>query len=95
MRLSAIAIIAITFVSAAAVSLVAANFSVKLIEETSEIGVRQALDNAEMPWAEVEADGLQVTLEGIAPNEPLNICSLRLQQDMVSKLPHAPGPGFC
>ena len=53
MRLSAIAIVAITFVSAAVVSLVAASFSVKLIEETSEIGVRQALDTAEMPWAEV------------------------------------------
>jgi len=76
MRLSAIAIVAITFVSAAAVSLVAASFSVKLIEETSEIGVRQALDTAEMPWAEVEADGLQVTLEGIAPTEATRFAAL-------------------
>ena len=76
MRLSAIAIVAITFVSAAAVSLVAASFSVKLIEETSEIGVRQALDTAEMPWAEVEADGLQVTLEGTAPTEATRFAAL-------------------
>lgn len=76
MRLSAIVIIAITFVSAAAVSLIAANLSVKLIEETSEIGVRQALDTAEMPWAEVEADGLQVTLEGIAPTEATRFAAL-------------------
>ena len=76
MRLSAIAIVAITFVSAAVVSLVAASFSVKLIEETSEIGVRQALDTAEMPWAEVEADGLQVTLEGIAPTEATRFAAL-------------------
>lgn len=76
MRLSSIAIVAFTFVSAAAVSLVAANFSVTLIEETSEIGVRQALDNAEMPWAEVEADGLQVTLNGIAPNEARRFAAL-------------------
>jgi OOP family OmpA-OmpF porin len=76
MRLSAIVIVAITFVSAAAVSLVAANFSVKLIEETSEIGVRQALDTAQMPWAEVEADGLQVTLDGIAPTEARRFAAL-------------------
>ena len=76
MRLSAIAIVAITFVSAAAVSLVAASFSVKLIEETSEIGVRQALDTAEMPLAEVEADGLQVTLEGTAPTEATRFAAL-------------------
>ena len=76
MRLSSIAIVASTFVSAGAVSLVAANFSVKLIEETSEIGVRQALDDAEMPWAEVEADGLQVTLDGVAPNEARRFAAL-------------------
>jgi OOP family OmpA-OmpF porin len=76
MRLSAIAIVAIIFVSAAAVSFVAASFSVKLIEETSEIGVRQALDTAEMPWAEVEADGLQVILVGTAPTEATRFAAL-------------------
>ena len=69
MRLSALLIVAITFTAAAVVSLVAANFSVKLIEETSEIGVRDALDDAGMTWAEVQADGLQVILAGIAPTE--------------------------
>ncbi|MEP3945336.1 OmpA family protein [Ascidiaceihabitans sp.] len=76
MRLSSLIIVAATFVGAAAVSLVAANFSVKLIEETSEIGVRQALDDAKMPWAEVAADGLQVTLLGIAPNEARRFSAL-------------------
>ncbi|MCR8826069.1 OmpA family protein [Pseudosulfitobacter koreensis] len=69
MRLSSVLIIAITFVAAAAVSVVAANFSVKLIEETSEIGVRDALDDAGATWAEVQADGLTVTLAGTAPSE--------------------------
>lgn len=69
MRLSALLIVAITFTAAAVVSLVAANFSVKLIEETSEIGVRDALDDAGMTWAEVQADGLKVILAGIAPTE--------------------------
>ena len=69
MRLSALLIIAMTFTAAATVSLVAANFSVTLIEENSEIGVRDALDAKEMTWAEVQADGLQVTLSGTAPDE--------------------------
>lgn len=76
MRLSSIIAVAVCFSAAAGVALVAANFSVKLIEETSEIGVRQALDNAEMPWAEVQADGLQVTLVGIAPTEARRFTAL-------------------
>ena len=43
MRLSAIFTIALTFAAAAVVSLVVASFSVQLIEDTSEIGVRDAL----------------------------------------------------
>lgn len=76
MRLSSLLIIAMTFFAAAVVSLVAANFSVKLIEETSEIGVRDALDDAGMTWAEVQADGLQVTLAGIAPTEAIRFKAL-------------------
>lgn len=76
MRLSALLTITLTFAAAAVVSLVAANFSVKLIEETSEIGVRDALDNEGMTWAEVEADGLQVTLAGIAPTEAVRFRAL-------------------
>ena len=71
MRLSALLIISLTFTAAAVVSLVAANFSVKLIEDSSEIGVRDALDANSMTWAEVQADGLQVTLSGIAPTEAI------------------------
>ncbi|EEB85776.1 OmpA family protein [Roseobacter sp. GAI101] len=76
MRLSVILIIALTFSAAAALSLVAANFSVTLIEENSEIGVRDALDEKGMVWAEVEADGLQVTLSGTAPNEVVRFNAL-------------------
>lgn len=76
MRLSALLTITLTFAAAAVVSLVAANFSVKLIEENSEIGVRDALDNAGMTWAEVEADGLQVALAGIAPTEAIRFRAL-------------------
>jgi OOP family OmpA-OmpF porin len=76
MRLSAILIIVLTFSAAAMLSLVAANFSVTLIEENSEIGVRDALDEKGMTWAEVEADGLQVSLSGTAPNEVIRFNAL-------------------
>ncbi len=76
MRLSSLLIIALTFFMAGVVSLVAANFSVTLIEENSEIGVRDALDNEGMTWAEVQADGLQVTLAGIAPTEAVRFRAL-------------------
>jgi len=76
MRLSAIFMIALTFAAAAVVSLVAASFSVQVIEDTSEIGVRDALDGQGMTWAEVQADGLQVTLAGIAPTEAVRFRAL-------------------
>ncbi len=76
MRLSALLTIVLTFAAAAVISLVAANFSVQLIEDNSEIGVRDALDDLGMTWAEVQADGLQVTLAGIAPTEAVRFRAL-------------------
>ncbi|WP_299563440.1 OmpA family protein [uncultured Sulfitobacter sp.] len=76
MRLSSLLTIFLAFAAAAVVSLVAANFSVRLIEETSEIGVRDALDDKGMTWAEVEADGLKVSLSGTAPTEAVRFAAL-------------------
>jgi len=76
MRLSALLSIFITFAIAAVLSLIAANFSVTLIEENSEIGVRDALDAQGMTWAEVQADGLKVTLAGTAPTEAVRFQAL-------------------
>lgn len=76
MRLSSLLIVTTTFFAAAVVSLVAASYSVTLIEETSEIGVRGALDDRGMTWAEVQADGLQVTLAGTAPTEAIRFSAL-------------------
>ncbi|MDQ2091725.1 OmpA family protein [Marimonas arenosa] len=69
MRLSSLAIIAATFLAAAIASLIAARAAVTLIEENSEIGVRDALDSKGLTWAEVHADGLRVFLTGTAPSE--------------------------
>ncbi|MFU8863996.1 MAG: OmpA family protein [Rhodobacterales bacterium] len=76
MRLSAIAIVTLTFFSAAGLCLVAAGFAVKAIESNSESGVRLALDDNNLPWAEVQANGLQVLLTGTAPSEALRFKAL-------------------
>lgn len=76
MRLSSLITIAVTFLIAAILSLITANYSVQLIEERSEIGVRNTLDDRGLEWAEVTADGLQVTLSGIAPDEAVRFQAL-------------------
>ncbi|KEJ88748.1 OmpA family protein [Sulfitobacter donghicola] len=76
MRLSSMLTIFLTFAAAAVVALVAANFSVKLIEDSSEISVRDALDAKGMTWAEVEANGLQVSLSGVAATEAIRFAAL-------------------
>lgn len=69
MRLSSLFFVGIPFLLAALLSLVAASFAVSAIEDGSEIGVRRALDENRLGWAEVEANGLQVILAGTAPSE--------------------------
>lgn len=69
MRLSAIFAIATSFCVAAVLCLVAAGFSVRVIEDNSRNSVRDTLDLNGMVWSEVDADGLQVFLGGTAPTE--------------------------
>ena len=69
MRLSSILVILLSLLCGAGLSLLAASFAVTVIEDTSEIGVRQRLDLADYEWAEVQADGLRVVLTGTAPTE--------------------------
>lgn len=76
MRLSSIAYIAVTFAVGAILCLIAAVFAVNVIQDNSERGVRQALDSAELHWAEVQANGLQVFLTGTAPTEAIRFQAL-------------------
>ncbi|MCG7493436.1 OmpA family protein [Thalassobius sp. Cn5-15] len=69
MRLSSYLIIAATFGVAGALSLTAAGSIANVIEDTSELAVRNGLDAADLTWAEVHANGLQVYLTGTAPSE--------------------------
>ncbi|MFV1562301.1 OmpA family protein [Phaeobacter sp. JH41b] len=78
MRLSSLLISGLTFVAAAALSLVVAGFAVTGIEAGSETAVRRALDKAGYTWAEVTADGLRVILNGTAPDEATRFGAISL-----------------
>ncbi|PVA10671.1 hypothetical protein DC366_07240 [Pelagivirga sediminicola] len=76
MRLSSIFAIAGTFLMAAVLCLVAAGFAVTVIEDNARNSVRTELDREGMTWTEVDADGLQVFLAGVAPSEARRFAAL-------------------
>ena len=69
MRLSHYALPIATFGLAGFASIIAAWFSVALVEEASEDAVSQQLQDAGLRWASADATGLQVFVIGTAPNE--------------------------
>ncbi len=83
MRLSSIAIISAAFAVGAGLSLIGASFAVDVIEDSSELGVRRALDNQGLHWAEVHANGLQVFLTGTAPTEAIRFNALSITGTVV------------
>jgi OOP family OmpA-OmpF porin len=83
MRLSSLFISAAALIVAAVLSLVAASFAVTTIEVRTEIGLRSVLDDATFDWAEVQADGLKVTLSGTAPDESTRFSVLSLAGTVV------------
>jgi OmpA-OmpF porin, OOP family len=83
MPLSRTHLVLSAFALAAGASLLAASYSVKVVEERSEIEIRQALDLNGLTWAEVEADGLRVMMAGRAPTEALRFRALSLAGSVV------------
>lgn len=83
MRLSSVFAIFGTFVIAFILCLIAARFSVGVIEESSRNAVRNTLDEAGMTWTEVDADGLQVFLAGTAPSEAVRFKALSVAGTVV------------
>lgn len=83
MRLSSLLVPVLTFSAAAGLSLVAASFAVTAVERNSEIALRQSLDVSGMHWAEVTADGLQVILQGTAPDEASRFSAISLAGGVV------------
>ncbi len=69
MRLSSIFVILGAFILAMLFSIVAAGFSVQIIESSSSQGVREELDKEGLVWADADTNGLQVFLMGTAPTE--------------------------
>nr|WP_324752450.1 OmpA family protein [Roseovarius sp. Pro17] len=61
---------------AAILCLVAAGFSVRVIEDNARRSVRSELDKEGMTWTDVDADGLQVFLAGVAPSEAKRFAAL-------------------
>ena len=83
MRLSVLFAIIASFVGAAILCLVAAGFSVRVIEDNSRNAVRDTLDTEGMVWSEVDANGLQVFLGGTAPSEALRFKALSVAGTVV------------
>lgn len=69
MRLSSVFGIVAVFAVAAVLCLLAAQFSVTVIEDHSRQSVRDRLDIEGLTWAEVDSSGLQIFLAGTAPTE--------------------------
>jgi OmpA-OmpF porin, OOP family len=73
MRLSSLFIVLATFALASVASVLAARTAVAVVEDRSVIAVRSQLDLNGYEWANVQGDGLQVILEGEAPDEASRI----------------------
>ena len=76
MRLPAAVLVLIIMLFGAGLSYLGAIAAVNVVEDSTEIGVRIALDDTELGWAEVQADGLQVLLTGTAPSEAMRFKAL-------------------
>ena len=76
MRLPAALLILLVMLAGVGLSYVGAIASVNVVEDSSEAGVRDALDLNGLDWAEVQADGLQVLVTGTAPTEALRFKAL-------------------
>ncbi|WP_323784788.1 OmpA family protein [Thalassovita sp.] len=69
MRLSSLFLTTAPFAIAAVLGLVVAQSVADVIEDNSELSIRNSLDDHGLVWAEIHADGLQVFLTGQAPSE--------------------------
>lgn len=72
-----------TFALAAGMATLGGRVAVQLLEHKSAMAVQEALLDGEQAWARVIADGLQIVLEGEAPNEPARLRAIRLASGVV------------
>lgn len=69
MRLSALIMRIAVFALAAVASTVGALWAARAVEERSQFAVQEALVAGDHSWAMVQSDGLQIVIEGTAPDE--------------------------
>jgi len=73
----------VAFALAGLLSITVAVFAARIIEERSVTAIRTALSLDGHTWAEVSADGLQVFLDGTAPDEAANFQAVSLAGTIV------------
>jgi len=83
MRLSKLATIVAIFAAAGGISLAGANVAVGWIENRSQEDVVAALGRNGHDWTSVAANGLQIVLGGIAPDEASRFMALRTASTVV------------
>ena len=83
MRLPPLAATVTAFVLAGGVSAIAGRTAVAVVEEVSVEQVSAALARQGHDWARVQADGLQVILEGAAPTEAMRFRAISAAGGMV------------
>ncbi len=83
MRLKAILIPTIAFMSAGVGATIAAQYAVSFVEERSVIAVQERLMDDGFTWARVQADGLQIILEGEAPTEAIRYRAMSTAGEVV------------
>ncbi|EYD72016.1 OmpA family protein [Limimaricola hongkongensis] len=83
MRLPPFAAALAAFAVAGGASVIAARTAVAVVEDVSLTEVRAALAAQGHDWAEVQADGLQVILEGAAPTEAMRFRAMSVAGGIV------------
>ena len=77
MRISSYLPVLAALVAGVLLSLIAANVSARMIENTSQTAVEKKLRLEGYEWAQVQTDGLQVVLTGTAPDERAQLAAQR------------------
>lgn len=77
------AIVPAVFAGTGLLCLLLSIWTAHAIERFSKLGVRRAMSEAGLSWAEVEADGLQVILTGTAPTEAMRFRALAVAGNVV------------
>lgn len=83
MRISSVVLRVAIFAVAGVLCLIGARGAVAVVEDRSRVGVQEALLDAGHDWTSVQSDGLQIVLEGTAPNEAVRFRAMSVAGTVV------------